>query len=100
MSPFRDGRAVGYIVTFAKDGGQFVENFAVDPARHGDGVGRALMAFTETQARRAGLNRLFLYTNIHMTENLDFYPRLGYVETHRVREDGFDRVYFEKRLSP
>ena len=34
-----------------------------------------------------------------MTENLDFYPRLGYLETHRISEDGFDRVYFEKDLS-
>jgi hypothetical protein len=35
-----------------------------------------------------------------MTENLDFYPRLGYLETQRVHEDGFDRVYFEKVLAP
>jgi hypothetical protein len=33
-----------------------------------------------------------------MTENLAFYPRLGYREVGRVVEDGFRRVYFAKRL--
>lgn len=88
----------GFIVTFEKDAGQFIENVAVDPGRHGRGIGAALLRFAEERAAEAGLGRLFLYTNVHMTENLDFYPRLGYVETHRVRECGFDRVYFEKRL--
>jgi ribosomal protein S18 acetylase RimI-like enzyme len=95
-----DGGAVaGYIVTFEKQGGQFIENVAVDPGRQGHGHGKRLLDFCEGEARRRGLGRLFLYTNIHITENLDFYPALGYVETHRVREDGFDRVYFEKVLA-
>jgi hypothetical protein len=33
-----------------------------------------------------------------MTENLAYYPRRGYVETHRTVADGFSRVYFSKRL--
>jgi hypothetical protein len=37
-------------------------------------------------------------TNAAMTENLAFYPRHGYVETHRASQDGFDRVFFSKRL--
>jgi len=40
-----------------------------------------------------------LYTNEKMTDNLSIYPRLGYVEVARRHEDGFDRVFFEKRLS-
>ena len=89
-----------YLITFGKDGGQFIENIAVEPARHGQGLGRCLLAFAEDRARDNGFDRMFLYTNVHMRENLDFYPKLGYVETHRVTEDGFDRVYFEKRLQP
>jgi GNAT superfamily N-acetyltransferase len=92
------GEVVAYIVTFEKDGGQFIENVAVRPSRQGSGHGRGLMEFAEEQARRQGRKRLFLYTNAKMTENLDMYPRLGYVETHRIHEDGFDRVYFEKEL--
>ncbi|MEC9102228.1 MAG: GNAT family N-acetyltransferase, partial [Pseudomonadota bacterium] len=49
-------------------------------------------------ARAEGLETVKLYTNVKMQANLTLYPRLGYVETARKSEDGFDRVYFEKRL--
>ena len=35
-----------------------------------------------------------------MTENLSFYPRMGYAEVDRRHEDGFDRVFFEKPVDP
>lgn len=94
-----DGLA-GFIVLFPKDGRLFIENVAVSPERQGQGNGRRLFAFADAEAQRYEFDRLFLYTNIHMTENLDFYPKLGYLETHRVHEDGFHRIYFEKRLTP
>jgi hypothetical protein len=34
-----------------------------------------------------------------MTENLPFYHGLGFVETERRHEDGFDRVYLRKTLA-
>ena len=89
----------GYIISFIKDGGQFIENVAVRPSRQGSGHGWRLLKFVEDLAWQHNFPRAFLYTNAKMTENLDFYPRLGYLETHRVHEDGFDRVYFEKVLS-
>jgi hypothetical protein len=33
-----------------------------------------------------------------MTENLAFYPRLGYEEVDRRTDGGFERVFFVKRL--
>ena len=33
-----------------------------------------------------------------MTENLRYYERRGYTETHRGHDDGFERAYFSKRL--
>ena len=39
-----------------------------------------------------------LYTHVKMTENMAYYARLGYTESYRVTEDGFERVYMEKRL--
>jgi hypothetical protein len=39
-----------------------------------------------------------LYTNERMTENLVFYPALGYVETGRGMQDGFARVFYRKPL--
>jgi len=86
----------GFIVTFPKIGGQFVENVAVATVRRGAGLGLKLCHFAELEARRRKLPKVFLYTNVNMTENLMYYDRLGYTETHRVTEDGFERVYMEK----
>ncbi len=63
------------------------------------GVGKGLIAFCEAVARRRGLASVRLYVNEKMIANLSIYPHLAYVETERRREVGFDRVYFEKRLT-
>ena len=68
------------------------------PDRQGCGIGRALIAHVEEEARRLGLNAVELYTNEKMTENLGLYSRLGYIETGRRNEDGFNRVFFRKAL--
>ena len=62
------------------------------------GVGRALLSYAETHARRHGLDTLRLYTNAAMAENLALYRRLGYREDDRRGEHGFERVFLSKRL--
>lgn len=94
------GRLVGLIVLRSEKDALFVENVAVDRAAQGRGHGRTLMSFAEAEARRRGASSIELYTNIAMTENLDFYPRLGFRETGRRVEDGYHRVYFEKPVGP
>ena len=68
------------------------------PAHQGRGHGRAFLEHAAQLAREAGHDRLRLYTNEAMVENLALYPYLGWTETGRVREEGFRRVYFEKRV--
>ena len=34
-----------------------------------------------------------------MTENLAYYPRRGYRETHRSTQDSYHRVFFTKILT-
>jgi N-acetylglutamate synthase-like GNAT family acetyltransferase len=75
-----------------------VENLAVHPAAQGAGLGRALMDFAEQQARKLRLPRLALYTNEVMTENQAIYAHLGYQETARRSEDGYQRVFMQKEL--
>jgi GNAT superfamily N-acetyltransferase len=76
-----------------------LENVAVLPASHGHGIGRRLLEFAERYALDRGLPEIRLYTNEAMTENLTYYPRRGYAETHRAVENGFRRVYFRKHLT-
>jgi ribosomal protein S18 acetylase RimI-like enzyme len=91
-------RAVGLIVLIAKAGYLLLENVAVLPSMHGFGIGTALLAFAEAQARELGLGEVRLYTNVAMTENQALYQRRGYVETRRDVAAGLGRVYFTKRL--
>lgn len=95
----RDDELAGALVMRAKDGGWFVDTVGVAPAMQGKGVGKALMQFAEGEAGRRGFNAIRLYTNARMTENMPFYLGLGYAITGRRMEDGFDRVFFEKRLA-
>ena len=90
----------GFIVFFPRNQHMFLENVAVSTSASGRGVGRALINYCETRAREAGLTSVELYTNEKMTANLSMYPHLGYEIFERRREDGFDRVYFRKRLLP
>ena len=82
-----------------RDDHLYVENIAVDPRAQGCGLGRALMEFAEQEAARRKLNRMALVTHEAMTENQAIYARLGYVETERQSEDGYQRIYMEKLLT-
>jgi len=93
------GERLGLIVMRAEPDHLYVDILAVQPAGQGRGLGRRLMAFAEDEARRLSLPALRLFTNAKMTENLRLYPRLGFRQTGARDEDGFERVYFEKRLA-
>lgn len=75
-----------------------VNNLVVEPAAQGRGYGRVLMEFAEDVAREKGIGSMALFTNVKMHENIGLYLKLGYVETGRKGEDGYERVYFRKQL--
>ncbi len=89
----------GFVVAYPRSDHWHLENVAVEPSAQGTGLGGALIAHVETMARAAGARAVELYTNAQMTGNLSLYPRLGYAETGRAMEDGFDRVFYRKELS-
>ncbi len=78
--------------------GFLLDNIAVLPDWQGKGHGRALIEFAESEARRRGWQELRLYTHALMTENIALYRRIGFTETRRVSEMGYDRIYMTKRL--
>jgi GNAT superfamily N-acetyltransferase len=75
-----------------------LENIAVSPGRQGSGFGRQLLDFAEAEAARCGWKAVSLYTNALMLTNIAIYTARGYVETGRVTELGFQRVYMAKHL--
>ncbi len=93
-----DGQIAGFAIIIAQPGYLLLDNVAVLPAAQGRGIGARLLALAEEQARGLGLREIRLYTNQAMTENLAYYPRHGYAETHRAEQDGFNRVFFRKPI--
>jgi ribosomal protein S18 acetylase RimI-like enzyme len=82
-----------------QDGTLLLHNVAVAPSAQGKGYGWRLVAFAEAEARLRGRSKVRLYTHVLMTENLAFYEWLGFCETSRVSEKGYERVYMAKTLA-
>jgi ribosomal protein S18 acetylase RimI-like enzyme len=93
------GRIAGILVLEETPEGFLLDNIAVAPEGQGKGYGRALIEFAEAEARRRGFVEIRLYTHELMTENIALYTRIGFVETHRISEKGYDRVYMTKQLN-
>jgi ribosomal protein S18 acetylase RimI-like enzyme len=90
------GVPVAALVLVEKPDHLLLDNVAVDPARQGRGLGRRLIAHAEGEARARGFAELRLYTHETMTENMELYRLLGFMETHRATEAGYARVYMRK----
>lgn len=89
---------VGFAVFYPQSDCLFLENIAVLPTHTGKGIGRFLLHYIEQHAHETGLDRVELYTNIAMHENLAMYAHLGYKEFKRAEQDGFHRVFLRKRV--
>ncbi|MCI2417912.1 GNAT family N-acetyltransferase [Saccharopolyspora sp. K220] len=94
----RDGVLVGLLVLKLEPDHVLLDNVAVSPDAQGSGLGARLLEFTDDQARQHGVAEVRLYTNEAMAENLAYYARRGFVETHRAVDHGYRRVFFTKRL--
>jgi GNAT superfamily N-acetyltransferase len=94
-----DGHVVGFAILVAQPGYLLLENVAVLPSAQGRGTGARLLALAEEHARDLGLGEVRLYTNEAMTENIAYYARHGYAETHRQEHGGFRRVFFRKPVA-
>ena len=76
-----------------------IENIAVHPDRHGQGLGSRLLAHAENVARTRGLTEMRLYTNALMAPNIALYSRRGYSEDRREQTAAHGiAVYMSKRI--
>lgn len=94
-----DDEVAGVVVNQVQADHLLLDTVAVAPSAQGHGYGALLLARAEDDARELGLSEVRLLTNQAMTENHTFYPRHGYVETARGRQDGYDRVFYVKNVS-
>ncbi|MEO3997550.1 GNAT family N-acetyltransferase [Mesorhizobium sp. CAU 1732] len=86
-----DQDIVGCVFLAEKDDHLYLGKLAVDPGKHGHGIGRRLVVHAEEIARTAGKTALELQTRIELTANHAAFDRLGFVETERTAHAGFDR---------
>jgi ribosomal protein S18 acetylase RimI-like enzyme len=61
-------------------------------------VGRALLELADVEASAQGYGELRLYTHEAMTENIALYARIGWIETHRGKQEGYQKVFMRKPL--
>jgi GNAT superfamily N-acetyltransferase len=92
------GNIAGIIVLILNSDHLILDNIAVRPSHQGQGFGRVLIEFAEREAERLGYSRIRLYTHEKMTENIDLYRRIGFVESGRGQQGGYDRVFMVKDL--
>ena len=93
-----DNKIIGTLVLLNRKQIYLLDNVAVHPDFQGRGFGRMLIAFAETRAKNAGFDFITLYTNEQMSENIQLYKKLGFMETERRTEQGYRRVYMRKIL--
>jgi N-acetylglutamate synthase-like GNAT family acetyltransferase len=76
-----------------------IENVAVLPDRHGNGIGGLLLDRAEAIARSLGLSELRLYTNAMFATNIAFYTRRGFEEFMREpHASGSEVVHMKKSV--
>jgi GNAT superfamily N-acetyltransferase len=92
------GEICGYMTAWPEADAYFIDNIGVEPAWQGKGLGRRLIERAATEAIRHRLPALRLYTHVMMTENRSMYAHMGFVETTRVVDDGYDRIYMRRDL--
>jgi GNAT superfamily N-acetyltransferase len=89
---------LGVLELISEPGCTLIYSVAVRPEHHKRGLGRMLLDWAERQTARAGHDRIRLYTNGLMEDNLSLYARLGYTETRREPYLGSTLVHMAKHV--
>jgi len=87
---------VGVLVLVESKRKFFIENIAIHQKAQGNGYGKSLLKFAESEASTRGFKYIELYTHEKMIENISLYQHFGYCISKRVVENGFSRVYMKK----
>jgi GNAT superfamily N-acetyltransferase len=77
-----------------------VRRLAVPPELQGRGIGRAMMAWAEADARRRGLAGVTVGVRIALRANRAFFGRLGYEVVAEHAHPGYDRPTWLEMTKP
>ena len=95
-----DEHPAGVLVLMHEPDAMLIYSVAIAPAHQKSGLGRRLLAWAESEARRAGYAHIRLFTNALMEANIALYRRLGYVETGRESFHELTLVHMRKPIQP
>jgi putative acetyltransferase len=98
----RHGVPVGCgAVVGQREGAGEIKSMWVEPGHRGNGIGRALLAAVEVEARRRAITMLRLETGVRQPEALGLYRAAGYREIGAFGDYRPDplSVFMEKRLA-
>ena len=76
----------------------YLDTIAISPNHQSKGLGTKMVKFAEDFTIEMGYSELCVCTNIHMHENQRFYSNLGFIEAERKTVNGYDRIYYSKKL--
>jgi ribosomal protein S18 acetylase RimI-like enzyme len=93
-------RPVGCLRFETGHGHLHVRRVAVEPRLQRRGIGRALMAWAEAEARRRGLSEVTLGVRLALPANIAFYRRLGYAAVAEHAHPGYDRPTWLEMRKP
>jgi ribosomal protein S18 acetylase RimI-like enzyme len=92
-------RFIGSVFCARKGDALYLTRLATAPDWRRRGVGRALMAAAESEARAGDATRLTLRVRVTLPGNLDYFRKLAFIVTGEGQEDGRTPFYtMERRL--
>lgn len=74
----QDEKICALLETDIREDSLWIENIAVAPALHGQGIGQSLLDFAQGIATKAKRNHITLCTNAKMTRNIGIYQKYGF----------------------
>jgi GNAT superfamily N-acetyltransferase len=83
-----DGALVGSVFAALKGDGLYLTRMAVRPDWQNRGVGRALLAAAEVQARALGVPKLTLRVRTNLPDNRAYFERAGFTVTGQGQDPG------------
>lgn len=78
-----EDQVIGGLFLIPHDGYMKLANVAVHPDHGGKGVGRALLAYAESETIKRGYKEICLNTHVAMPENVALYTHYGWEEFSR-----------------